>query len=397
MKPPNLLLVVTTLLALLGSGRTSAASSVEELEKSLRQNYADLVYTAYADTQKAAKILHDQIVSFVTMPSEEGLKACRAAWIKARQPYSKTEAFRFYGGPIDDASGGLEGQLNAWPVDESWLEDAAPDSRRGILKDLARFPKIDAHLLTEMNQVEGEKNICTGWHAIEFLLWGVDENPEGPGQRPVTDFIEGELAGRRRDALLACGQNLVACLQKLVAAWAPNSGDAAQYRAQFINTDPHETARRIFTGVTLLIGAEMSGERITVALETGDQENEQSCFSDTTKQDFIFNLMGAKAVWEGKFESQFLTDTEIAGTGLRDVANAWDPSLTQVIDQTFAKAETLCKGLPNLIDKAIAAGDDAPERVALVQTRDALEYLNALFFALSGRMSVVLPTTPLDG
>src|SRR4029079_5299293 len=33
-------------------------------------------------------------------------------------------------------------------------------------------------------------NVATGWHAIEFLLWGQDLNGTGPGagNRPATDY-----------------------------------------------------------------------------------------------------------------------------------------------------------------------------------------------------------------
>jgi putative iron-regulated protein len=251
-------------------------------------------------------------------------------------------------------------------------------------------------MLLQQNQIEGEKNICTGWHAIEFLLWGVDSNPSGPGNRPFTDFTEGPLASRRCDVLRGDAINLTACLDKLVAAWDPAASD--NYRAEFIKTDAHETSRRVFTGVTLLVGDEMAGERLTVSLETRDQENEQSCFSDTTKQDLIHNLQGAKLVWEGKFSAQFLAETEVSGAGLRDlVKHSWDPAMVAVIDDAFAKAEKSAQELPELIDHAIGSADDSPERAAVVQTRDALEYLHAMFVALTARLGLVLPSTPLDG
>ena len=383
-------------LLLLASGRAVAAPKLDEMEVSLRQNYAEIVFAAYSDAQVAAKALSDEIMRFVDKPTDKGLKSCRAAWVKARQPYSKTEAFRFYGGPIDDASGGIEGQLNAWPVDESWMEDSTPGSKRGIIQDVEHFPKIDAKLLLERNQLEGEKNICTGWHAIEFLLWGVDNNPNGPGDRPLTDFTDGPLASRRCDVLRGDAINLMSCLDKLVAAWDPASPD--NYRAQFIKTDAKETSRRIFTGITLLVGGEMAGERLTVCLETRDQENEQSCFSDTTKQDVIHNLLGAKMVWEGKFSSKFLAETEFSGAGLRDlVKSSWDPAMAGVIDDAFAKAEKTAMELPELIDHAIGSPDDSPERMAVVKARDSLEYLHAMFVALTGRLGLVLPSTPLDG
>ena len=35
-----------------------------------------------------------------------------------------------------------------------------------------------------------DANVATGWHAIEFLLWGQDLNGTGPGagNRPWTDY-----------------------------------------------------------------------------------------------------------------------------------------------------------------------------------------------------------------
>src|SRR3546814_14365009 len=52
--------------------------------------------------------------------------------------------------------------------------------------------KITKQLLAETLQEFGgvEANVATGYHAIEFLLWGQDLNGTGPGagERPWTDY-----------------------------------------------------------------------------------------------------------------------------------------------------------------------------------------------------------------
>ena len=48
--------------------------------------------------------------------------------------YSPTEVFRFYGGPIDDDNG-PEGLLNAWPLDEVFIDYVLGNPDAGIIND----------------------------------------------------------------------------------------------------------------------------------------------------------------------------------------------------------------------------------------------------------------------
>ena len=64
---------------------------------------------------------------------------------------------------------------------------------------MAAFPEITAEALTAANEEGGETNISTGWHAIEFLLWGQDLSATGPGARPATDYTTAPNAERRGD------------------------------------------------------------------------------------------------------------------------------------------------------------------------------------------------------
>jgi len=79
---------------------------------------------------------------------------------------------------------------------------------------------IDADLLRSLHEVdEVEANVSTGYHAIEFLLWGQDLNGTGPGasQRPASDFMAGAgctggNCDRRRAYLMAATDLLIADL-----------------------------------------------------------------------------------------------------------------------------------------------------------------------------------------
>ena len=125
-------------------------------------NYAELMFRNYSAALADAEALHDAIDAFVDAPSQGTLDAAKAAWIASRPSYQQSEAARFYNGPIDDPEDGPEGRINAWPLDEHFLDyvEGAPNS--GIINDPAGFPVIDEDTLAEANEAGGEANISTG-------------------------------------------------------------------------------------------------------------------------------------------------------------------------------------------------------------------------------------------
>ncbi|HRE03560.1 MAG TPA: imelysin family protein, partial [Ilumatobacteraceae bacterium] len=202
--------------------------------------YASGVYASYSATLASATAMDVAIDAFVAAPSDATLTAAKNAWLAARNDYGSTEAFRFYGGPIDDEEDGPEGLINAWPLDEAYIDYVEGDAEAGIVNNPDDYPTIDADVLTEANEKDGETNISTGWHAIEFLLWGQDLNEDGPGDRPVEDYTTNPNADRRGTYLAVASDLLLEHLQGLVDAWAP---DATNYRAEFLALDPNESGR----------------------------------------------------------------------------------------------------------------------------------------------------------
>ncbi|MEY4415805.1 MAG: Iron-regulated protein precursor, partial [Pseudomonadota bacterium] len=218
------------------------------------RHYAVLVQASYADTLAAARDLQSAIQAFTRAPSAEGLAAARKAWLAARESYGQTEAFRFYGGPIDDAKG-PEGQLNAWPLDESYVDYVEGKPGAGLVNK----PKfaITKAALAKANERGGEENISAGWHAIEFLLWGQDRSETGPGNRSFEDYVAGKApnADRRARYLTVATELLVDDLSGLVAAWEP---DRKNYRARF-ERGGRESVRKIIVGLGSLSRGELSG------------------------------------------------------------------------------------------------------------------------------------------
>lgn len=179
-------------------GASSGPLATSEKAKSVAARYAVVAKSSYDDVLVKTRAMKSAIDAFVDAPSVATLDAARGAWLTARSAYGQTEAFRFYGGPIDDDEEGPEGRVNGWPLDEVFIDYVVGDDSAGIIGHSSEFPAIDKRLLIDQNEKGGESNISTGWHAIEFLLWGQDLSETGPGARPFTDYVPGAMPAQKR-------------------------------------------------------------------------------------------------------------------------------------------------------------------------------------------------------
>ena len=324
------------------------ADSLDSLRAEAVATYADIVYAGYEDSHALALELQSAIEAFVTEPNEDTLQTARDAWLAAREPYGQTEAFRFYGGPIDDADG-PEGLINAWPLDEAYIDyvDGDPDS--GIINNVDAYPTIDAELLQSLNEPGAEENISVGFHAIEFLLWGQDLSADGAGDRPYTDYTSAPNADRRAQYLSITAGLLVDNLAYLLEAWSPDAGD--NYRANFLARDPNEAITAMLTGIGVLSKSELAGERMFTAYDNQDQEDEHSCFSDNTHRDIINNVLGVRNVYLGEYTR--IDGSTISGTGLDDVMAAVDAEANARTLELLSLAGEQVDAIPVPFDRAI--------------------------------------------
>lgn len=359
------LFVFALLSALLLIGGVAAQESEEltTVKQEFVETYAAIVLASYEDSLELAVELNEAIDTFLTEPSEETLEAARAAWLAAQEPYGQTEAYRFYGGPIDDEDG-PEGLLNAWPLDEAYVDyvEGAPDA--GIINNVEDYPEITRELLIDLNENGAEENISTGYHAIEFLLWGQDLSSDGNGNRPYTDYTEAPNAERRAQYLDIVSDLLVEHLESLIADWQPDGED--NYYATFVALEPDAAIQNILTGIGVLAKSELAGERMFTAWDNQDQEDEHSCFSDNTHRDIVTNFIGIQNVYLGSYSR--LDGSVIEGAGLADVVENVDPELNARILELLDLADRQVTEIYIPFDQAIIRPDARPQVFETVNT-----------------------------
>lgn len=356
-------LTATLVGAALLAGLPAHAQSVDA--KAVVQHYSVLVHANYSDVLTSAQALQKAIASFTAAPSAQGLEDAKKAWLAAREFYGQTEAFRFYSGPIDDDKG-PEGRLNAWPLDESYIDSVVGKPKAGLINN----PKIKITKanLAKLNERGGEENIAAGWHAIEFSLWGQDLSDTAPGNRSFEDFVDGKTpnADRRRAYLVTATELLIDDLSFLVKAWAPS---AKNYRAKF-EQGGIQSVRKMIVGMGSLSRGELAGERLEVAMNTQDKEDEHSCFSDNTHRDVVANAQGIENVWLGSYKR--LDGSMLQGASLKDLVAAKNAAVADKVSQQIAQSVANANAIQAPFDREIVGAKDAPGRIRVQKTIDSL-------------------------
>jgi putative iron-regulated protein len=338
--------------------------------------YIDLVRSSYDLAAAGAQSVDKAVDALLADPNEATLAAARKAWVKARPSYLVTEAFRFYDGPIET----VEARINAWPLNEAAIDYVKGDPEAGLV-NAADGPLTLADI-DAADQKKDEADVTTGWHAVEFLLWGQDFSAPGPGNRPASDYTPGTQANdRRRFYLHAVTEQLSSDISGLAIAWA--DADANGYVAKLKAMPPREVIGRMLNGMGILAGSEFMSARLAVGLDSGDQEDEHSCFSDTTHQDFIYDLAGVKAVWTGDGAGK-------KRAGLDELARAVDPQIAGQVDALFADAEIKVAALGDPWDQVLASPEGSPGRAAGEAAVAALQALTDGLVKAGAKLGVLV-------
>lgn len=342
---------------LLAAPANAAAPSTQDV----LTTYADIAAAAYGDAATGAEALGKAVDKLVTAPSDETLRAAHEAWRAARVPYMQTEAFRFGNKIVDD----WEPRVNSWPLDEGLIDYVAeaygsdnPENEFYAANVIANpslklggktidAATITAKLLSEDLQEAGgvEANVATGYHAVEFLLWGQDLNgtEKGAGSRPPTDFdikaCTGGNCQRRIDYLRTVTALLISDLEWMAKQW---QADGSARKAVFSGA-PEAGLSAVFTGLGSLSYGELAGERMKLGLLVHDPEEEQDCFSDNTHNAHYFDALGIRNVYLGSYKR---TDgSVVSGPSVSDLVKAKSPEtdtrVRSALDTTMQRMTAL--------------------------------------------------------
>ena len=353
-----------TTFALLATSTTAALADTPE---AVVAHYADIGQATYGDSLTAAKALQAAVTALIASPSEANLAAAQAAWRAARTPYMQSEAFRF-GNPIVDD---WEGKVNAWPLDEGLIDYVSADyfgagEGAAATLNVIATPKftlsgveVDATTITPallqdvlQEAEEGEANVATGYHAIEFLLWGQDltATEVGAGVRPYTDYLQdaGCTNGncdRRAQYLQVATDLLVSDLEWLTTQWQAEGPARTALMA-----DPSAGVAAMLTGIGSLSFGELAGQRIKLGLMLHDPEEEHDCFSDNTPESHYDDVLGMQNVYLGQYKR--LDGSVMSGPSLAGLVAQKDAALDQTLQGQLTASLAAMQGLRD----AAAAG-----------------------------------------
>jgi len=327
--------------AAIGAGNAFAESSPSR--QAVAETYVRIAEASYADSLATARELKSAVQALVAAPSTATLNAARVAWLAARVPYQQTEVYRFGNAIVDD----WEGKVNAWPLDEGLIDyvntglygmesddnplytfNVIANAQLTVNGALVDASSITPTLLAEtLHEAEGvEANVATGYHAIEFLLWGQDLNStdQGAGVRPASDFDPAHCTGgncaRRADYLTAATDLLIDDLTWMAAQWTLDGAARAGLLA-----DVDGALLALITGMGSLAYGELAGERMQLGLLLHDPEEEHDCFSDNTHASHYYDALGIRNVYTGAYA--LVGGGSVSGPSLSDLVRAADPAL----------------------------------------------------------------------
>jgi putative iron-regulated protein len=380
-------------------------------------HYADLAEAIYGDSLTGARALQAAVATLLAHPTEPSLAAARTAWKAARIPYLQSEGFRFANTVVD----AWEPRVNAWPLDEGLIDYVAPsygthsdlnplytlnvvaNTKLRIGAKIIDAGTIDPALLRQLAEAEGvQTNVSTGFHAIEFLLWGQSlESAAGKaGMRPASDYdpaacTHGACA-RRAAYLKAAADMLVDDLAEMTADWRPGG----KARAELLAKGADGGLAEILTGLGSLTFGEMAGERMKLGLMLHDPEEQQDCFSNNTHNSHYYDEVGIGELWRGRYVR--LDGTVVEGASLRDYVATLDPAAAKRLDDRIDEALAAIKKMKDSADSGHMAysqmigANNAPGNQMIQDAMDALVAQTRAIEAVAAGLHVAVASNKSD-
>ncbi len=121
-------------------------------------NFVDVVVVpTYKSLKDRNAALYQKVVNFKNSPSDANFATACNAWLEAREPWEKSEAFLF--GPVDAL--GLDPNMDSWPLDQ--------DNIVQILNS-GNYDNLDWSDGDDDDTIEAVQSV-RGFHTLEFLLF----------------------------------------------------------------------------------------------------------------------------------------------------------------------------------------------------------------------------------
>ena len=136
----------------------NSMSGNDEMLDAIVESYVDeVVVPTYRNLVSCNNALSDAVNRRARNPSDAAFESACDAWLEAREPWEKSEAFLF--GPVDQL--GLDPNMDSWPLDQN-----------AIVQNLntGSFDDLDWSNGDSDDVIEAAQNL-RGFHTLEFLLF----------------------------------------------------------------------------------------------------------------------------------------------------------------------------------------------------------------------------------
>lgn len=124
------------------------------------ENYVDVVVLpTYSDLKDRVETLYKKVNALAENPTNQAFKDACDAWISAREPWEKSEAFLF--GPVADK--GLDPNMDSWPLDQAAIVNILNSG------DYSQM-EWSGDYIEDSDAISAAQNV-RGFHTLEFLLF----------------------------------------------------------------------------------------------------------------------------------------------------------------------------------------------------------------------------------
>lgn len=118
-----------------------------------------VVLPTYKELQEKNRLLLEAINQFRQSPSNNNFENACNAWLTAREPWEKSEAFLI--GPV--ANKGLDPNMDSWPLDQNGIVQVMNSQNWNVMEWTGNFDEEDEAI--------GAAQSVRGYHTLEYLLF----------------------------------------------------------------------------------------------------------------------------------------------------------------------------------------------------------------------------------
>lgn len=390
-------------LALVALGLTASAGCKQEedpyaqaVERAMG-NYADMAWESHFDAGGDADGLSEAITAFTENPGPQSFNFIQVQWGVARESWGFTEAFNIPEGPMEES----HRYINASNIDRSYVDFVSSDLSAGLVNDVDAYPNLTKMLLVDLHQIDGPAKVTTGFHAIEFLLWGEDFDEESDGKRRWTDFLDdgngtAQNQDRRMAFLTFASELLIEDIKGVRDEWKPDEGE---YRSQFLGMDQNEQVRLALTGMYRL-GEDMENRRLEMPLMQMDIHADDSPFSDLSNDDLYYGAHALQGIYRGRYDADLIDDqTPEDGPGLHDLVRSKSGMLDErfrgELSELVTAMDVLRQGDP--LELAVLAEIGSAERTTADDAVTKLRQVNMTLLEIATLFGLSLEDGTDDG